>query len=119
MADQRKKASLEAKTPGTDRPSLINKNNIDSNFFNSMLAGGSSEKKTPNKTDDIFGFLNQTTDPKSKEDPFSSPFETPMSTGKNKNEEDIFAMLSGSKKNEKPKSKSKPKNLKNLIIIEE
>ena len=72
-----------------------------------MLAGGSSEEKTPNKTDDIFGFLNQGTDPKSKEDPFNSAFAAPndLSAGKNKGEEDIFAMLSGQKKNDKRQSK--------------
>ena len=104
VADQRKKDNFEAHTPGGEGLSLIKKNNIDSNFFNSMIAGGPSlEEKTPDKNDDIFGFLSQATDPKSKEDPFSA-FATPMSTGKNKDEEDIFAMLSGSKKNDESQS---------------
>ena len=56
-----------------------------------MLA---SEQKAPDKTDDIFGFLSQPTDSKEKSDPFS--------TLKNKDEEDLFAMLSGKKNNDKP-----------------
>ena len=82
-----------------------------------MIGGGSV--KTPAKGDDIFNFLNQPTDPKSKEDTFSA-FATPnMSTGKTKDVDDMFAVLSGSKK-EEPQVKSSTKPLKeNLTMIEE
>ena len=46
---------FETDTPATEEPSIIKNNKADSNFFNSMLA---SEEKAPDKTDDIFGFLN-------------------------------------------------------------
>ena len=85
---------FETDTPATEEPSIIKNNKADSNFFNSMLA---SEEKAPDKTDDIFGFLSQPIDSKGKSDPFSAC--------KNKNEEDIFALLSGEKKNDQPQAK--------------
>ena len=98
-----KVAQQRQENGGTKIPSFIEKNNVDSNFFSSMLADGGSEK-TPAKTDDIFGFLNQPTDPRSKEDPFSA-FATPknFSTEKPTEDEDIFAMLSAKKKDEQPR----------------
>ena len=67
-----------------------------------MLGGDGVSERTPAKQDDdIFNFLNQATDPKSKEDPFSA-FATPkgFSTEKKKEEEDIFSVLSIKKKEE-------------------
>ena len=55
VAEQRKQGG------GTKIPSFIEKPNVDSNFFNSMLGDGQSEK-TPAKSDDIFNFLNTATD---------------------------------------------------------
>ena len=65
-----------------------------------MLGDGNSDK-TPAKGDDIFNFLNQATEKKSTEDPFSA-FATPtgFSTEKKQEGEDIFSVLSVKRKDE-------------------